>query len=117
MVVDQQEDNPLDNKVVQLALRQILGSFTSVDLNFRALFDTLSNGMSLGMLVSCTAGNFQDLNKINILSRSLPHILELCKIVAYEMNEIIHDDNIDQVTILASNTLETLMKTQQEMSN
>ncbi len=111
------EDKQLNHKAVQAALRQILGTYVSVDVNFKNLFNTLSDGISLGMLVSCTTGELHNLNEVSVLRKSLPYILELCKIIATEMDTIIHDDNLDQVTVLATKVLEALMKSQQNISN
>lgn len=111
------DDNQFNHEPVQAALRQILGAYVSVDVNFKNLFNTLSDGISLGMLVSCTTGEFHNLNGVSVLRKSLPHILELCKVIALEMDTIIHDDNLDQVTVLATKVLEALMKSQQNMSN
>ena len=110
------EGKLLNDKVIQVALRQILGTHVSLDLKFKELFDTILEGMSLGMLVACTSGNLNNLNEVGVLKKALPHIVELSKIVAFEMNVIIHDDTIDQVTVLATKVLSSLMESQRGMS-
>jgi len=111
--VVQLEDNLLNDKNIQIALRQLLGVYIMTDRNLRDLFNTLFEGMSLGVLISCAAGDAPDLNKIPIIQKCLPHILKLCELIAFEMNEIIHDDNLDQVTVLATKILKSIMQSQQ----
>jgi len=109
--VVQLEDNLLKkNKEVQLALRQILGVYVTTDRNLKGIFDGIFDGISLGILVSCTTGELHNLNNLPILKKCLPHVLKLCEIISSEMNRIIYDDNLDQVTVLATKVLETILQ-------
>jgi len=111
------DDTKLDKKEIQTVLRQILGGFASTNTNLKELFNALSDGISVGILVTCIENNTQDVATISVFNKCLPHILELTKIITTEMNTIIRDDNLDQVTILASRVLKALIQSQQTMPN
>lgn len=107
-------NSSLNDKNIQVALRQLLGVYATTDRNFRNLFSTLSEGISLGVLISCAIGiPSSNLYEIPILQKCLPYILKLCEVVAFEMNKIVHDDNLDQVTVLAAKILESIIQSQQ----
>lgn len=101
------------NKEIQLALRQILGAYTTTNRNLKSILLSIFDGISLGILVSCTTGELYNPNNPSILKKCLPHIIKLCEVVLSEMNEIIHDDNLDQVTVLATKVVNSILQSYQ----